>query len=86
MDEATRCHLAGATMTGSAIPMNPSALNWTDVSPAGMRVGWDGTRTGAQDQNWLAVAYWVQSRTGVPSRRSYLSASRHRRPDRANSG
>ncbi len=84
MDEAIRCHPAEATTTGPAIPLNASALSWTHLSPAGMPTGWDGT--GTQDQNWLAAAYWVQSRTGVPSRRSYLSASRHRRPDRANSG
>jgi hypothetical protein len=56
MDEAIRCHPAEATTTGPAIPLNPSALSWTHLSPAGMPMGWDGMgRT--QDQNWLAAAY-----------------------------
>jgi hypothetical protein len=42
MDEAIRCHPAEATTTGPAIPLNPSALSWTHLSPAGMPTGWDG--------------------------------------------
>ena len=51
--------------------------------------GWDTGGIGMgrnQDQNWLAAGYWVQIRTEVPSRRSHLSASRHRRPFLASSG
>lgn len=52
-----------------------------------MGSGWDGSQAARppravriQDQNWLAVGHWFQMLTPLPSRKSFLSASRQKRP------
>jgi hypothetical protein len=84
MDKAIRCQGEHA---GHDAICDPNESQRREVGRC--QPGWDICGIGMgrdQDQNWLAAGYWVQIRTEVPSRRSYLSASRHRRPFLANSG